>query len=171
VLTVGLPEADQARFDRERRALFPPGRTVVGAHLTLFHALPGDRLHAIVDGLRSLGARPPLSMQVTGILSLGRGVAYRVESAALIALHRQLQQLWSDRLTRQDAQPLRPHITVQNKVSPETARQTMAELHAGFRPSGLVAVSLDLWEYVDGPWCPLGRFEFAGAAAETSPAY
>ena len=52
VLTLRMDEAAQARFDRERAAWFPAGRTAVGAHLTLFHALPGalrDRVEADLE--------------------------------------------------------------------------------------------------------------------------
>lgn len=36
MLSLVLDPVTQERFDRERRELFPPGRTVIGAHLTLF---------------------------------------------------------------------------------------------------------------------------------------
>ena len=160
VVTLGLPADLQARFDTERAALFPPGRTVVGAHLTLFHALPGEHEADFVDDLVSAARVAAPTLRLDGLMSLGGGVAYRVESPALAALHHQLQRQWQGLLTRQDQQRLRAHITVVNKVDPGTARRTRLRLEADFTPLVSRAVSLDLWEYQGGPWQARARFPF-----------
>jgi hypothetical protein len=43
VITVALDADAQERFDAARTRWFPPGRTEVGAHLTMFHAVPGEQ--------------------------------------------------------------------------------------------------------------------------------
>ena len=162
VLTLEIDKEAQRRFDAERLALFPPGRTAVGAHVTLFHALPGTRAAMVRARLVEEERRAPFAVCVTGVLSLGRGAAYRLSSPELLDLHGSLQQRWSADLTRQDAQPLRPHVTVQNKVSPDEAREAVAALRTGFRPFNLLASGLLLWRYNDGPWTFLQRFPFRG---------
>ncbi|HZB50151.1 MAG TPA: 2'-5' RNA ligase family protein, partial [Mycobacteriales bacterium] len=63
-------------------------------------------------------------------------------------------------LTAQDRQGWRPHVTVQNKVTPAEARRTLAGLAAGFAPFEAVGTGLALWAYRGGPWAPLSRHLF-----------
>ncbi|HEY6747966.1 MAG TPA: 2'-5' RNA ligase family protein [Mycobacteriales bacterium] len=165
VVTLVLDEVAQARFDAKRAALFPAGRTAVGAHVTLFHALPGEHADAVGADLAAAADRPPFPVAVTGLQPLGRGVAYRLRSAELAAVHARLRARWEPWLTRQDAQPFRPHVTVQNKVTPEQARETLARLEAGFVPGEVTATGLALWAYAGGPWEPLSRFPFGPGPA------
>jgi hypothetical protein len=73
VLTVEIDDRAQARFDQERAALFPPGRTVLGAHVTLFHALPGACEPDLVTELIAVAAaRQPFPIEVRELMSLGR---------------------------------------------------------------------------------------------------
>ncbi len=163
VLTLRLDEASQARFDRERAALFPPGRTSVGAHVTLFHALPGPLRPEVEAELAQHGARPAFAVAVTEPVPLGRGVAYGLRSPELDGLHRNLHDRWREQLTAQDRQRFRGHVTVQNKVSPEQARVTLARLRAAYEPVEATAVGLELWRYDGGPWTPLATVHFAGS--------
>ena len=161
VLTLRMDEAAQARFDRERSAWFPAGRTAVGAHLTLFHALPGALRDRVEADLEEAARRPAFGLRVTEPVPLGRGVAYRLAAPELDQLHARLQAGWAGHLTRQDQQRLRPHVTVQNKVTPEEARATLAHLVTGFEPFQVAALGLDLWRYDGGPWTLLRRFPFS----------
>lgn len=43
IVTLALDEQAQARFDALRSRHFPPDRNVLDAHVTLFHALPGEQ--------------------------------------------------------------------------------------------------------------------------------
>lgn len=160
VVTLELEQTAQDRFDRQRAALFPAGRTQVGAHVTLFHALPGDAVAAVGDDLRAAAERESFAVRVDSVMSLGRGVAYRLVSAELSEVHRVLQRRWWDTLTAQDRQGLRAHVTVQNKVQPEVARSTAAELQTRFRPFDADAIGLLLWRYDGGPWTRLRRLPF-----------
>ncbi|MGQ0844275.1 MAG: 2'-5' RNA ligase family protein [Sporichthyaceae bacterium] len=160
ILTLALDPVAQRRFDAERTALFPPGRTQVGAHLTLFHAVPGELLAQVREALTAEAARPMLAVQVVGLRSLGRGVAYDIASPELSDLRERLARRWRSELTPQDRQPFRPHVTVQNKVEPATARATLAALTASFAPFEIQGLGLSLWRYLGGPWESLGILAF-----------
>jgi hypothetical protein len=161
VVTLLLEAATQARFEAERTALFPPGRTAVGAHVTLFHALPGDLRAVVRDALGEVESLVPVSVEEPR--SLGRGVAYALSCPSLEARHRSWQSRWRDRLTRQDAQRWRPHVTVQNKVTPEEARHTLERLRASFMPWTTTGVALRTWRYDGGPWTLLDEVPLARA--------
>jgi hypothetical protein len=154
ILTLTLDEASQAFFDAQRKKYFPPKINYLGAHLTLFHALPGAEERAICDYLAEVAASQPttLPLNVTGLKFMGRGVMYTLSNAELPALHRRLQQQWQPWLSAQDQQGLRPHITVQNKVDPAVARALLLELESGFQPFTVQGTGLALWAYRGGPW-------------------
>ncbi len=161
ILTLTLDPAAQAYFDGLRQAHFPPARNFLAAHLTLFHHLPGAGEAAVAAQLTALVQHtPPLPLPVTGLRSLGGGVAFRLESDRLRALHRRLQVAWAAWLTPQDQQPLGPHVTVQNKVPPAAARQLLADLEAGFQPFAALGTGLHLWAYRGGPWESRQQFAF-----------
>lgn len=158
VVTLALPDGVQEELDGLRRQHFPAGRTAVGAHLTLFHAVPAgleDRVRADLAAVASPG---PVALRFTGVLSLGRGAAYAVSSPDLARRHDELQRGWWTNLTRQDQQRLRAHVTLQNKVEPAVARATVEALRAGFHPFDVEAPGFDLWRYVGGPWTHVERF-------------
>lgn len=162
MVTALLDAAAQQRFDRERAEHFPAGRTAVGAHVTMFHALPGDLRAEVESSLEDAADRGTVVVRVSEVFPLGRGVAYRLLSDELTTIRRRLQRRFTDHLTRQDAQGFRPHVTVQNKVTPEEARATLAQLQSGFSPYDVTAVGLGLWRYDGGPWTPLRTFPFEG---------
>jgi 2'-5' RNA ligase len=158
VVTLALPDDVQAELDALRRRWFPSGRTAVGAHLTLFHAVPGDLEGQVRSDLADAAAPGPVALRLSGVTSLGRGAAYAVESADLARRHDDLQRAWWPHLTKQDQQRLRAHVTLQNKVEPAVARATVEALRAGFSPSEVEAPGFDLWRYDGGPWTHLVRF-------------
>ena len=49
---------------------------------------------------------------------------------------------------------------MQNKVSTETARATLAEIEAGFAAHDTVVEVLVLWRYRGGPWEAVEEFAF-----------
>ena len=163
ILTLALDAASQAYFDGLRQQHFPPAINYLAAHLTLFHHLPGNQLAAVRAQLQAVAAgQRPLPLQVSGLRSLGRGVAFTLENAELPALHRQLQTAFAAHLTPQDQQTLQPHVTIQNKVDPAVARQLLAELQADFAPFGALGTGLHLWAYRNGPWESLAELPFGG---------
>ena len=88
------------------------------------------------------------------------GLAYALAAPELVRRHRELQRRWAPHLTAQDRQPLRAHVTVQNKVSPAEARATVAVLRRAFRPVEIRAEGFVLWRYDGGPWTRLAHVPF-----------
>jgi 2'-5' RNA ligase len=162
ILTLTLDEASQAFFDDLRRQHFPAKINYLSAHLTLFHALPGDEQATIAADLAAEAAAQsgPLPLQATGVKFMGRGVMYTLDNPTLPALHKRLQRQWQPWLSPQDQQGLRPHITVQNKVDPAVARRLHEELAASFQPFEALGTGLALWAYQGGPWELLQQFPF-----------
>jgi 2'-5' RNA ligase len=164
IVTLLLDEPAQARFDALRRAHFPPERNHLQAHVTLFHALPGEHEADVRADLERAARRPAYEVDVARVRSLGRGVAYDLRSPVLDAQRAALARGWSGWLTPQDARPHSPHVTVQNKVTPEQARALLRELQGSFVPGTVLATGLGLWRYLGGPWEPRGRYLFSPAA-------
>ncbi len=162
ILTLTLDADSQAFFDEQRRRYFPPKINYLSAHLTLFHALPSAEYPAIAADLVAAAATQlgPLSLEVTGVKFMGRGVMYALDNSPLATLHQRLQQQWQPWLTPQDKQKLRPHITAQNKVDPAVARALHEELAAGFQPFTALGTGLALWAYRGGPWELREQFAF-----------
>ncbi len=150
-------------MDALRRRHFPAERNVVPAHCTLFHALPGsERVPILAELERLCRTTRAFGMEATGLRSLGRGVAIAFSSPELVRIRQALAREWQDWLTPQDSARIAPHATIQNKVSPETARATLRDLGAGFTPFTATAEGLALWHYRGGPWEPVRRIRFTG---------
>ena len=160
IVTLLLDDAAQQRFDRLRAQHFPPERNVLAAHVTLFHALPGEHVDAVRADLVAAADRPCFDVAVTGVRFLGRGVAYSLEAAELAALRAGLVTAWQPWLTPQDQQVHAPHVTVHNKVQPAVARALHERLLAEFQPWTARARGLGLWRYLDGPWEPVSAQGF-----------
>ena len=176
VVTLLLDPAAQERFDRLRAAHFParplPGSRPelvrggeegvfrLAAHVTLFHALPGAEVDLVAADLASAADRPAFDVAVSGVRSLGRGVAYTLDAPELSALRASLARAWSSMLTPQDRQRHAPHVTVQNKVEPAVARALLDRLTAEFVPHRVGARGLGLWRYLGGPWAPVAEYPF-----------
>jgi 2'-5' RNA ligase len=161
ILTLRMDDLSQRGFDRLREEHFPKGRNFIPAHLTLFHKLPGDREREISQALEDLCRRQdPFPLTATGLIFMGRGVGYRLESPALQSVRRRLADEWWPWLGAQDRQGFRPHVTVQNKVAPEEARALHRSLEATFAPFEVGAEGLRLWRYLGGPWEPVDSFGF-----------
>jgi 2'-5' RNA ligase len=153
IVTLALDERSQSYFNQLRKKYFPEERNFLEAHLTLFHKLPGEELPIISQTLIEVSqANQDLSLEVTEVKSIGRGVAFVLESERLMVIHRQLSQRWHNWLTPQDQQKLWPHVTVQNKVSPQEAQHTLEQLSLSFDPFTVTSTGLQLWEYRGGPW-------------------
>lgn len=163
LILTALPERRAfEHFQALRRLHFPPERNIVPAHITLFHHLPGLELPSIADRVKlECGSHEAPSVQVGGVTMLGRGVAFQLRSPVLEAARDALAEAWHGLLVPQDQAPYRPHVTVQNKATPETARALFADLSASFRPWTFTVEALQLWRYAGGPWEPVRRVPFA----------
>ena len=167
LLTLDLDPVSTAFFERARAAHFPATRNRVPAHVMLFHRIAaehGDEL--VVDLERTLGGVAPFAVAVTGVRSMGTGVAYELASERLSALRARLARLWGAWLVPQDRERYRPHVVVQNKVEARTARETLALVAASFAPFEVTATGIGLWRYRNGPWEAARAFAFAATSGE-----
>ena len=162
IVTALFGRRDQGWFDAMRREHFPPDRNVLDAHCTLFHHLPPsieDELkHRLGQETRGI---PAPDAKIAGLMSLGRGVAYRIDCPELAAIRTRLSDAFSTMLTPQDAGGWRPHVTIQNKVAPAIAKVLLASLSRDFVPRPVEVTGLATYWYRGGPWEPLSRHMFA----------
>ena len=162
IVTALFGKVDAAYFDGLRRAHFPPERNHLSAHLTMFHhlspLLEAELKQRLANETRGIPA--PVA-RIAGLMSLGRGVAFRIESPELADIRARLADAFSSMLTPQDAAGWRAHVTVQNKVEPYRAKALQAELEADFRPRPAQIAGLATWWYRGGPWEALSRHMFA----------
>ena len=157
ILTLRMDKSSQEFFDTLRTRHFPAERNFLKAHLTLFHKLPDSP--EIIEQLSALSISP-FKLNVTGLINLGAGVAFRMEAQELKVLRAQLASAFSADLSAQDKQGFRGHVTIQNKITPELARALLAELSDTFKSFEVEAIGLDLWYYLGGPWAHKQFFPF-----------
>jgi 2'-5' RNA ligase len=166
VLTLDLDPRLFAGLDALRRQHFPADRNHVPAHVTLFHALPGEHEPDIAVHLAAVcDAHPPVPVTLPGVRSLGKGVAVTVDAPELAALRHRLARDWAAWLTPQDRQGYRPHVTIQNKADPREAKRLFEEMRTDFAPFAVEAVGLLLWRYRGGPWERAAFLPFSAPAA------
>ena len=132
------------------------------AHLTLFHHLPPELAPELARRLASHAQTSAPPATIAGVMNLGRGTAFRVESEALAAIRTELADAFCGFLIPQDQAGWRPHVTIQNKVEPAAARVLQAELNAAFAPRPLAIRGLHSWFYRGGPWEPIRHHPFRG---------
>ena len=163
IVTLWMDDAAAARLDALRRRHFPTERNVLRAHLTLFHALPGKRAAEVLDEVeRVCGETGVLGLRASELISLGKGLAVRVEGAELKGMRRELAEAFAGELTRQDAGGFRPHVTIQNKVTPERAKATLSALRGSWEDFAFRGEGLEVWRYDGGPWEAAARYRFTG---------
>jgi hypothetical protein len=162
IVTATFGEDDFAWLQGLRRRHFPPERNQVPVHLTLFHHLMPSLDAELRDRLGALVRSPAPLAQVTGIMDLGGGTAFRVESEALADIRAELAGAFRGMLTPQDQAPWRPHVTIQNKVPRRDAIALQQELAVTLFPRPLHIHGLASWRYLGGPWEPIRTYAFRG---------
>lgn len=160
IVAAWIADEDQAWLTGLRERYFPPERNQLPAHLTMFQHLPPSAELELKARLVAATRAAPPAAELGEVMSLGRGVALRVRSPGLEAIRSELQAAFAGLLTPQDAGGWRPHITLQNKVTPQEAKRTLDEVRAGFRPQPLGLKGLAAFWYRGGPWEPLCRSAF-----------
>ena len=160
IATLLLEQRAAQELDALRERWFPPERNQLSAHVTMFHALPGEELPEVLEAVREACRRPAFDVQVTGLRSLGRGVALVLRAPELDAVRGRIAAAFAGRLGRQDAQGFRPHVTVANFLPPEQARALLARLEAEFSPWSARARGVGVHRYLGGPWEQVAEEEF-----------
>lgn len=161
ILTLKMDAASFDHLNALRQQHFPRERNHLGAHLTLFHALPAERETQIRADLDEVcGATTKMKLEFPALKFLGKGSAVEVNAPAVEKLRRELSARWRPFLGAQDARVIRPHITIQNKAAPEVARQLFDELSSNWRMDDGRGEGVSLWVYEGGPWKWLADWEF-----------
>ena len=160
IVSALLGAEDFAWLDQLRRAHYPPERNRLPAHLTLFHHLPPSLAVELRQRLGDAVRAPRPQARAAGLLDLDGGAAVRIVSPALIAIRDVLADAFAGLLMPQDAGGWRPHVTIQNKVTPHAAHALKSALQADFLPRPIRIEGLAAWRYHDGAWEPLSRHMF-----------
>lgn len=162
ILTLALDDKNQTFFNEQRQQYFPAERNHLNAHVSLFHQLPPDE-PKIIEVIEAVcRQQSAIELQVAEVRNIGSGVAYKIESPALIQLHKHLQNEWQQWLIPQDQHKLWPHITIQNKVELTAAAALRNELAEQFAPFTAYGTGLVLWAYLGGPWKLIQNYDFKG---------
>ena len=161
IVTALFGDADFAFFNTQRQQHYPPERNQLPAHLTLFHHIAPDLAAELKQRLvaETRRVRAPTA-RLEALINLGRGVAWRIASPELEDIRARLADAFAPMLTPQDKAGWRPHVTIQNKVEPATARALLATLQQDFKPRPVIVKGLATWWYRGGPWEPLSRHAF-----------
>lgn len=162
LVTAELPADVLAWADGLRQAHFPPERNRLRAHVTLFHALPPSVEGELVQVLKSLARRRPPEARTAGLMKLGGGTAIALDSPEMVDLHAEIAARMHGLLTRQDAQPLRLHVTIQNKVSSAQAQALQRDLAGTLQPRSFRFRGFGLYAWEEGLWRPLKLVTFHG---------
>ena len=160
IVSAVLGEPDFTTLDALRRAHFPPERNVLSAHLTLFHHLPPSSEDELKQLIRDEARGNDPQARLSGLINLGGGVAFRVESPDLEDIRARIAERFAPMLMPQDRNPWRAHVTVQNKVKPAEARALLEQLSSDFKPRQLLLTGLAAWSYRGGPWEPVAGYAF-----------
>ena len=162
IVTAELGPADFAWLEGMRRSHYPVERNRLPAHLTMFQTLPPSAEAELRSRLAGLANSRPPGANVEGLMDLGGGVAFRIVSPDLDRIRDELMHDLRGLIGAQDLGGWRPHVTIQNKVAPKTARALVAKLEPGFRRRPLSISGLGLHRYLGGPWEKLVIYPFRG---------
>ena len=163
IVTAELPGDVFAWADALRRVHFPPERNKLKAHVTLFHSFaPSLRAELPRVLARIAGEHPPPSARIDGTMDLGRGTALAIVSPAMLAIRAEIAGHFHGALTAQDLHEPRLHITVQNKVSPESARALQRSLGSQLERRDFAFTGLGLHLYRETHWDEAGQWRFRG---------
>ena len=160
IVTAEIAQRDFSWIEGLRRAHYPPERNRVPAHLTIFHALPPSAEAELRRRLGEIVRRPPPLANIAGLMDLGGGVAFRIESIELDDIRDEFADGLLGLLNAQDSRGWRPHITIQNKVAPKVARALKESLERTFQPRPLSIRGIAIHRYLDGPWEPVAAYRF-----------
>ncbi|KAM6511680.1 hypothetical protein FALCPG4_016681 [Fusarium falciforme] len=167
VLTLWTDDAHHEAMTALRRQWFPTRLLKVEAHVTLFHALPGSKLHQLKQDIAEISqytTKFDITVKKEGIYEMGKGVGIRISEGQRKAakLRSELRDKWEPFLSRQDQQERwRGHYTIMNKED-DKARVTecLKELQDSFEDSRGRVNGLNLWRYDRGWWREVEAFSF-----------
>lgn len=163
IVTAALPADIQGWAEALRREHFPPERNHLHAHVTLFHAFAPSLLEELRSFLPRVAKEfAPPQARVSGLMDLGKGTAIAIESEELLAIRAEIAEHFHGTLTAQDLHEPRLHITIQNKVTKEAARELQAILGPQIDTRAFAFPALEMHIYRGGPWEFVKRCAFRG---------
>jgi hypothetical protein len=160
IVTAEIAQRDFSWIEGLRRAHYPLERNRVPAHLTMFHALPPSAESELRRRIAMIVRRGTPAATVAGLMDLGGGVAFRIESPELDQIREELAEELHGLLSVQDSGGWRPHVTIQNKVAPKLARALKESLERTFQPRPLAISGMAIHRYLDCPWEPVATYSF-----------
>lgn len=162
LVTAELPQGVHDWADGLRQEHYPPERNRLPAHVTLFHALPPSAEGEVRRLLGDMARRKPPEAHVTGLMDLGQGTAFALESAGMVDIHAELAERLHGLIQQRDDRDLRLHITVQNKVPRAAAKALQQVLAASFVPRSFRFHGLALSHWRDELWQQAQFYAFRG---------
>lgn len=161
ILTAMMGPEDQSFFNILRDRHFPPERNYLKAHITLFHHLPPMHWREIKGQIVQLTAKfEPPRAHVDRLINLGGGVAFHVDSPDTMAIRSMIADRLHGLLIPQDQAKPRLHVTIQNKVKPQDAKQLFENLAANFEAFPIEIIGISAYYYRGGPWEEIGHWKF-----------
>ncbi|KAM0788521.1 hypothetical protein ACM66B_001649 [Microbotryomycetes sp. NB124-2] len=194
IITLAIERDSHDQLTKLRSKYFPKHRNYLEAHITLFHALPASHKSIYPSLLQEVAQQKqafPITIGRPFSLN-GKGIGVGVTSPKLDSSETTASQCHNkthpnkDRITQLRAELVKklehdkvkltpqdaknqhsPHVTLQNKVDEQTARDSLERLERedaelfrnGWRTN---AVGIELFEYQpDGSWTRLQQFDFA----------
>ena len=151
IVTLKIDEPSRLFFNEKRTIFFPAHANYVDAHVTLFHKLPSNNLE-IEIGMTQFAQHKKFDLLISDIILFETSVSYAIESPHLLHLHAEMQSKFDPYLIRNDRKILKPHITIQNKVTAYKAYKTHAFLIKDFNPFVVNAIGFTSWYYLKGYW-------------------
>ena len=162
IVTAELGREDFAWLEGLRRTHYPADRNQVPAHLTIFRSLPPSAEAEVRQVLRTEAERRAPQAWITGVIDMGGAVGFRVASDELDALRSGIAERLHGLLSAQDGPGWSPHVTIQNKVEPRTAKALARSLERHRAGEPLKIAGLGLHRYLGGPWETLQLYPFRG---------
>src|SRR5690606_41755351 len=104
--------------------------------------------------------RRSVDARISGIWNMGKGTAFDVDSPDMKELHALMRKRFAGITSAQDDRKLRLHITVQNKVTYEAARQLQWELKKDFTSRSFRFRGFGLYAWEEGLWRPIAEYPF-----------
>lgn len=148
VLTLHTDKAHHVSMTKLRAVYFPPKLNKLDAHITLFHALPEEKLDTeILPAIKDIvSTTKPYRIRATGPFRLRSGVGISIADDIEYAnkgkngrnmtriIHAELRKKWGSWLSDQDSRPVKAHYTVMNKVNDDqVVEKALQELEASFQ--------------------------------------
>ena len=151
ILTLLMDEESQSFFDTQRKLYFPAYANFTNAHITLIHCLPNiETVFKTID--ETCKKTKLFSVEINDVFNIKNFNAYKIESKDIQGLHKNLQTQFKHFLSQKDLKPIKPHITIQNKVTDYKAKKTLEIIKENFSPFNATILGISCWYFTKNNW-------------------